>query len=220
VRLSILALVWLAGAVAAQVPPTSREQALGRLLAAEIERRERLVEDPAVLDYVTAVAQKLSRLCGVSQVSVRVVQSEAANGSAAPEGVLFLNTGLLKALETEAELAGVLAHLMTRTQSAPGADVFAPGQPVVSPAGAEVAAQAAVTTADQRAMQCMDKAGYDPVGLIAILRRLPAIPVDRMENVAEVIMTLEPSSAFLVTTRQFAEVRQHVSAIAPPSLRN
>jgi predicted Zn-dependent protease len=201
-------------------------------MATEIEKRERVVEDPEVVEYVSGIAQKLVKACGQGSITVRVIQSDEVNGSVVPGGFLFVNMGLLQAVDSEAELAGVLAHLMTRTplagDRAPAAqvvtsgkngDTFAPTEETPVPRGLEGAVQAAVSAADQRAMQCIDKAGYDPVGLINILRRLPAIPVERMEHVAEVIQALEPSSAYLVTTRQFAAVRQHVTATRPARSR-
>jgi len=61
----------------------------------------------------------------------------------------------------------------------------------------------------------LDRAGYDPVGLIMLLQRMPAVPVERMERVAETIMALEPSSAFLLNTSRFFEVRRHLASIMP-----
>jgi hypothetical protein len=234
IRLCCLATALVGANLCAQVPPSAREQALGRVMASEIERRERVVDDPQVVAYITGVALKLARTCGAGDVTVRVIQSDAVNATVVPGGFLFVNTGLLRAAESEAELAGVLAHLMTRQAllsdrgrnaqvavSGPNGYAFAPLYDDLAPRGLEGAAQAAVSAADQRAMQCMDHAGYDPVGLIELLRRLPAMPVERMERVAEAIMDLEPSSAFLVHTREFFEVRQHIAASGKaPSLRN
>jgi predicted Zn-dependent protease len=229
-RLLLVAPLLIAVNLPAQVPASAREQALGRVMATEIEKRERVVEDPEVVEYVSGITQKLVKACGRGSITVRVIQSDEVNGSVIPGGFLFVNLGLLRAVDNEAELAGVLAHLMTRTPVTAAAsaqpfiggkngDSFAPAEEVPAPRGLESALLAAVSAADQRAMQCIDKAGYDPVGLINFLRRLPAIPVERMEHVAEVIQALEPSSAYLMTTRQFAEVRQHVTAAKPARAR-
>lgn len=219
-----------AGILAAQIPQASREQALGRMLSKEIEARERFVDDEQVNDYVTAVARKLAPVCSSGEVSVRVMQSESLNASAVPGGQLYVSSALLRFVETESELAGVLAHLMKRAPVAASANPTASNlQFVTSPTGdqflltpdttvprsLEGALAAAITSADERAMQCMDHAGYNPVGLIMLLQRMPAVPVERMERVSQTIMTLEPSRAFLNNTNKFFEVLRHLAAITP-----
>jgi predicted Zn-dependent protease len=87
------------------------EQALGRELAQEIEANCKLVEDPVVNEYVNRLGQ---RLVGHSDAKVpftiKVVDSEEVNAFALPGGYFYVNTGLILAAETEAELAGVMAH--------------------------------------------------------------------------------------------------------------
>lgn len=230
----LLFVVLSAGMLSAQVPQASREQTLGRALSKEIETRERFVDDAQVVDYVTAIAMKLAPVCAPGQLSVRVMQSEDLNASAVPGGNLYVSTALLRFAETESELAGVLAHLMkrnpvaasgTRTAFVSGRNgdpfLMTPDTPL--PHALEKSMLAAISQADERAMQCMDRAGYDPVGLITLLQRMPAVPIERMERVAETIMALEPSRAFLLNTNRFFEVRRHLAAITPveriPTLR-
>ena len=230
----LLPVILGAAILTAQIPQASREQALGRMLSKEIESRERFVDDAQITDYVTAVARKLAPVCAGGEVSVRVMQSEDLNGSAVPGGQLYVSTALLRFVETESELAGILAHLMKRTPVAgggaaqnfvtsPNGDQFLLTPDTVVPRGLQGTVTAAISSADERAMQCMDRAGYDSVGLIMLLQRMPAVPVERMERVAETIMALEPSRAFLLNTSRFVEVRRHLASIAPvqraPSLR-
>ena len=225
--LSILLIA--AGLVAAQIPQASREQALGRMLSKDIESRERFMDDAQVIDYVTAVANKLTPACSASGVSVRVMQSEELNASAVPGGQLYVTSALLRFVETESELAGILAHLMKRTLvpggtttnanaqfiTSPNGDQFLLTPDTVVPRGLQNTVMSAIAAADGSAMQCMDRAGYDPVGLIMVLQRMPSVPVERMEHVSETIMMLEPSRAFLLNTTKFFEVRRHLAAITP-----
>src|SRR5437762_2791992 len=104
----------IATSLYSQVPPTAREQALGKAMARDVERREHLVEDPQVVDYVTAIVHKLAKPCQAGDVNVRVIESDAINGSALPGEQLFVTTGMLRFVENESELAGVLAHLIRR----------------------------------------------------------------------------------------------------------
>ena len=217
-----------AGLIVAQIPQASREQALGRMLSKDIESRERFMDDAQVIDYVTAVANKLTPACSSSGVSVRVMQSEELNASAVPGGQLYVTSALLRFVETESELAGILAHLMKRTPvpggttnanaqfiTSPNGDQFLLTPDTVVPRGLQNTVMSAIAAADGSAMQCMDRAGYDPVGLIMVLQRMPSVPVERMEHVSETIMMLEPSRAFLLNTTKFFEVRRHLAAITP-----
>jgi beta-barrel assembly-enhancing protease len=87
------------------------EQALGRELAQEIEANSKLLEDPAVNEYVNRLGQRLvSHSDAKVPFTIKVLDSEEVNAFALPGGYFYVNTGLILAAETEAELAGVMAH--------------------------------------------------------------------------------------------------------------
>lgn len=88
-----------------------REVAIGRQLAAEIDRSSKLVDDPIITEYVNRVAQNLV-LHSDSKVpfTIKVLDSEDVNAFALPGGFLYINRGLLEAADNEAEVAGVIAH--------------------------------------------------------------------------------------------------------------
>jgi len=88
-----------------------REVELGRQMATEVERQARLVDDPVVAEYVNRLSQNLVRNSDARvPFTVKVIDSHEVNAFALPGGFLFVNTGLLLRTESEAELAGVLAH--------------------------------------------------------------------------------------------------------------
>jgi predicted Zn-dependent protease len=88
-----------------------QEIALGRQLAVEVDRAARLVNDPLVTEYVHRVGQNiiLNSDAGMP-FTIKIIDSDDVNAFALPGGYLYVNRGMLEAAESEAELAGVMAH--------------------------------------------------------------------------------------------------------------
>jgi predicted Zn-dependent protease len=88
-----------------------REIALGRQLAEEVQRQSRLVEDPIVAEYVNRLGQNLVRNSDAKvPFTFKIIQDDTLNAFALPGGFVFVNSGLIAASETEAELASAMAH--------------------------------------------------------------------------------------------------------------
>jgi predicted Zn-dependent protease len=88
-----------------------REIALGEQMARQIERTSHLLDDPVVTAYVTQVAERVARHSDLRMpLQVRVLDSDEINAFALPGGHFFINTGLILETQSEAELAGVIAH--------------------------------------------------------------------------------------------------------------
>lgn len=85
---------------------------LGREYAQQVERQMRVVPSKELNDYVTRVGMRLVRQGGLEDYPYyfKVVQDDSINAFALPGGPTYVHTGLLKAAENEAQLAGVLAH--------------------------------------------------------------------------------------------------------------
>lgn len=85
---------------------------LGREYAQQVERQMYLVPNKELNDYVTRVGMRLVRQGGLEDYPYyfKVVQDDSINAFALPGGPTYVHTGLLKAAENEAQLAGVLAH--------------------------------------------------------------------------------------------------------------
>lgn len=90
----------------------SQEIRFGSKVAEEVEKREQLVSDPQVVDYVREVGQRVLRNSPPSEIPIHfyVVKDDTINAFAIPGGNIYVNTGLLKAVDDEAELASVMAH--------------------------------------------------------------------------------------------------------------
>jgi len=89
----------------------NKEVAMGRQLAADVDRQGKFIEDPVVVEYVNRVGQNLA-LHSDSKVpfTIKVLDSDDVNAFALPGGFLFVNKGAILAADTESELAGVMAH--------------------------------------------------------------------------------------------------------------
>jgi Zn-dependent protease with chaperone function len=69
------------------------------------------IEDPAVVNYIRNVAQKVASRSDLHvPLNITVLNSKEINAFALPGGYLFIERGLLEAAENESQLAGVIAH--------------------------------------------------------------------------------------------------------------
>src|SRR5947209_3726044 len=88
-----------------------KEIALGKQLAQEVERQAKVIDDPVIAEYVNRVGQNLVRNSDAKvPFTIKVLDNEEVNAFALPGGFFFVNSGLILKAETEAELAGVMAH--------------------------------------------------------------------------------------------------------------
>jgi len=88
-----------------------REIALGRELSKQVEQSARLVKDPIVTEYVNRIGQNLVRNSDARvPFTIKVLDTDEVNAFALPGGFFYVNSGLILAADSEAELAGVMAH--------------------------------------------------------------------------------------------------------------
>ena len=88
-----------------------REMALGKGLAQEVERSAKLIDDPVVSEYVNRVGQNLVRNSDAKvPFTIKVIDSDVVNAFALPGGFFYVHSGLILRADSEAELAGVMAH--------------------------------------------------------------------------------------------------------------
>jgi hypothetical protein len=90
---------------------TDKEVALGRQLAAEVERQAKFIDDPVITEYINRVGQNVV-LHSDARIpfTIKVIDSDEVNAFALPGGFFFVNKGLILAADNEAEVAGVMAH--------------------------------------------------------------------------------------------------------------
>jgi predicted Zn-dependent protease len=90
---------------------------LGQESAAQVRKQMNVIKDPVLTDYVNRVGKRLvaSREAQESgfPFTFEVVADPSINAFALPGGPMFINTGLLRAVDNEAQLAGVMGHEMS-----------------------------------------------------------------------------------------------------------
>ena len=73
--------------------------------------RRELVDDPVVAEYVNRVGQNLVRNSDAKvPFTIKVIDSDVVNAFALPGGFFYVDSGLILRADSEAELAGVMAH--------------------------------------------------------------------------------------------------------------
>ena len=90
---------------------TEKEVRAGRMLAAEVDKEAKFVDDPIITEYVNRVGQNIV-LHSDAKVpfTIKVIDSDEVNAFALPGGFFYVNKGLILAADNEAEIAGVMAH--------------------------------------------------------------------------------------------------------------
>ncbi len=195
-----------------------KEIALGKGLAQDIERSAKIVDDPVIAEYVSRLGQNLVRNSDTKMpVTIKVVDSEEINAFALPGGFFFVNTGLIMAADTEAELAGVMGHEIAHIAARHGTRGATRGQianlatiPLIfmggwAGFGIRQAAQVAIPAgflyfgrgfereADMLGLQYMYKAGYDPGAFIDFFEKLQSKEKRKPGTLAKVFSSHPPT---------------------------
>lgn len=175
------------------------ERILGSRLATRFETRVRPGSDPAINEYVSQIGQRIARLSDRPDIpySFRIFIDPDPKAVAFPGGQIYVSTGLLKQVDTECQLAGILAHeiahVATRQASAVlerelddaelaaiarGARAANRGVDSTA-AGAKALALLAVgygqeteRQADRTALLYVSRVGLNPDGLIEVMENL------------------------------------------------
>lgn len=191
-----------------------KEMAMGKQLAIEVEKQAKMVEDPILGEYVNRLGQNLARNSDAKiPITFKIIDSDEVNGFTLPGGHVFINSGLIRVAEAEAELAGAIAHEIahvaarhgtrqeTRAQIANLASIplvflggwigyaVRQGANVGIPLGYLTFSRAFESEADLLGIQYMYKAGYDPTASIDIFERIESLEKRRPGTMARIFAT-------------------------------
>lgn len=196
------------------------EIALGKQLAQEVDRSAKFVTDPVVNEYVNRVAQNLVRNSDARvPFTVKVIDSDVVNAFALPGGFFYVDSGLILHADTEAELAGPMAHEIAHvcarhgTKTATKGDItqiamipamiFIPyswaGYAIYQGMNFMIPLTFLKFTRDQERQadflgtQYMWKAGYDPNAFVSFFEKVEAIEKKEPGTIPKVFATHPPT---------------------------
>ena len=176
---------------------TEQEIELGQQVSAEVEKQENLLDNTEIQAYVREIGQRLASVSPRQDVkyTFKVIDApDKVNAFALPGGFMYVYTGLMRVLENEAELAGVMAHeiahvagrhhgeSMTRQfgyslimSIVLGEDPNALaklGTELLGAAGAMYYSRDNEREADQLGMKFLFETGYKPEAMLSVMQKL------------------------------------------------
>ena len=169
-----------------------QEVQLGRQINEQLGREFRLSRNRDLIEYVEQIGQRLVPYSERPELeyTFQVVDDDNINAFATAGGFVYVNTGLLKAADNEAEVAGVMAHEIGHVT---GKHVLKQMRQAVIAGGLANAAGLDRSTvvalgvefgirrprsrsheydADIRGLQMVVKTGYAPSGMIGFFQKL------------------------------------------------
>src|SRR5437899_3787647 len=191
-----------------------KEIALGKQLAQDVERQAKIVDEPVIAEYVNRIGQNLVRNSDAKvPFTIKVLDSEDVNAFALPGGFFFVNSGLILKAESEAELAGVMAHEIAHVAARHGTRQATRGEvmnlasiPLIfmggwAGYGARQAASVLVpvgflsfsrgfeSEADMLGLEYMYKTGYDPGAFVDFFEKIQSLEKKKPGTMAKVFST-------------------------------
>ncbi len=101
----------------------AEERRLGEYAARRLEVQARLVTLPPVLAYLQRLGTTIAAAAGTPEIryEFRMLDTPVVNALSLPGGFVYVTSGLMLAIDNEAQLAGVLAHEIAHVAAHHGA---------------------------------------------------------------------------------------------------
>ncbi|OEU59708.1 MAG: hypothetical protein BBJ57_13195 [Desulfobacterales bacterium PC51MH44] len=89
-----------------------QEEELSREFMKIVWKHYEPIKDPIIVNYVNDVGKKIVSVLSSQPFTFHfyIIKEDVYNAFAIPAGHIFINSGLLKAMENEEELAGIISH--------------------------------------------------------------------------------------------------------------
>src|SRR5271170_166827 len=191
-----------------------KEIALGKQLANDVERQAKIINDPVIAEYVNRLGQNLVRNSDAKvPFTIKVIDGEEVNAFALPGGFFFVYSGLILKADSEAELAGVMAHEIAHVAARHGTCQQTKGEMVqlgtipliflggwagygirqgvslLIPMGFLQFSREYEKQADYLGLQYMYKAGYDPTAFVDFFEKIETMEKRKPGTMAKVFST-------------------------------
>ena len=197
-----------------------KEIALGKQLAAQVERQAKIINDPVIAEYINRLGQNLVRNSDAKvPFTIKVIDSDEVNAFALPGGFFYVNSGLIMKADNEAELAGVMAHEIGHVAARHGTKQATRGEiaqlgmiplifmggwtgyglyqaaSVLVPIGFLQFSQRMESEADLLGLEYMYKAGYDPEAFVDFFEKIETLEKRKPGTISKVFSTHPPTDA-------------------------
>ena len=191
-----------------------KQIAMGRSYAQQVESSSKMISDPAITEYINRVAQNIVRNSDAAvPFTIKVLDTDDINAFALPGGYFYVDSGLILAADSEAELAGVMAHEIAHVAACHAAREMSRGQlmnlasiPLIfvgggigyaiqnvaglaMPMGFLKFTRSFESEADFLGVQYMYKAGYDPQALTAFFEKVKVLEKHKPGSLAKAFDT-------------------------------
>ncbi len=190
------------------------EASWGAMTAQQILKSEKIVNDPAINQYVNQVGRGIFQNSDAQgDLIVTIIDAKQINAIALPGGYLFINSGLILAADNESQLAAVIAHEiahvaahheareMTRTHSLNASIV---------PSASWKFSRKFEEEADWLAAQYLYKAGYDPTQMVRFFEKMEILVKKNPGKISKTFGT-HPANA-----ERIARTQHEIATILPP----
>ena len=176
----------------------TEERDIGAKMNAQIRTEKKIYTDRIVTDYVNRTGQKVARLSDRPDIPYQftVIEDKTPNAFAVPGGYVYVHTGLLRMIDTQSQLSGVLGHeighivarhSVKRLQEGMGFQVLSAlvfgGSSQTTQAAVNVGlalvmqghSRQAEAEADTYGTMYMARAGYNPEGMAQVMDKLATL---------------------------------------------
>jgi len=195
-----------------------KEIALGKAMAQQVERQSKVINDPIISEYVNRIGQNLVRNSDAKvPFTIKVIEDPTVNAFALPGGFFFVQSGLILKADSEAELAGVMAHEIAHVAARHGTRQATRGEiaqlatiPLIFMGGAAAYgiyeasgliipmsflkfSRGFESEADYLGLQYLYKAGYDPTAFVDFFEKVQTLEKRRPGTMSKLFSTHPPT---------------------------
>jgi beta-barrel assembly-enhancing protease len=204
-----------------------KEIGLGKGLAQQVERQSKVINDPVIAEYVNRVGQNLVRNSDAKvPFTIKVLEDPVVNAFALPGGFFYVQSGLILKADTEAELAGVMAHEIAHVAARHATCQATKGEiaqlatiPLIFMGGAAAYgiyqasgllvpltflkfSRGQEAEADYLGLQYMYKTGYDPGAFVDFFEKIETLEKRKPGTVSKLFSTHPPTEDRIQKTQK------------------
>ncbi len=209
------------------------EKKLGNQFATEVEKQHQVVKDPEIQGYVEKIGNRL--LTGAKQkdfdYTFKVVKDDSVNAFAIPGGHVYVHTGLIKAANSEDEIAAVMAHEINHAVARHGTRQLTqqygyalvmqmllgqnPNQlaqiaaSLFGQAGMMSYSRSMESQADYLGVDTMYRAGYNPQGMVTFFGKLQSLERQSPNSISKYF------SSHPLTSERITTVQNEIKTMPP-----